>query len=240
MGSGRKGYGRIEGCRGVGVQMYTVCVSSPPGSCKVEGITEAPWLGFGVPRGAIFHPRQEEAQAIDQELFTEYKFSVDQLMELAGLSCATAIAKVGILGGRRGSWHCGLSCATAGVGGGPGGEFQHYRLSAITTINKVEALRGKEGFWESWHCVPRWAPGRHVVILGIVSVPWACRSLAGGLANPGPVVWAHFSITLCLLPPLRPTHPAPSPRASPLCWWSAGQGTTAVMGWSAPGTSRCL
>ncbi|EMP31323.1 Apolipoprotein A-I-binding protein [Chelonia mydas] len=35
----------------------------------------------------------EEAQAIDQELFTEYKFSVGQLMELAGLSCATAIAK---------------------------------------------------------------------------------------------------------------------------------------------------
>ncbi|XP_039224582.1 NAD(P)H-hydrate epimerase isoform X2 [Crotalus tigris] len=37
--------------------------------------------------------RQKEAQAIDQELFEEYKFSVDQLMELAGLSCATAIAK---------------------------------------------------------------------------------------------------------------------------------------------------
>ncbi|XP_042296045.1 NAD(P)H-hydrate epimerase [Sceloporus undulatus] len=36
---------------------------------------------------------QKEAQAIDQELFEEYKFSVDQLMELAGLSCATAIAK---------------------------------------------------------------------------------------------------------------------------------------------------
>ncbi|XP_069796407.1 NAD(P)H-hydrate epimerase [Narcine bancroftii] len=36
---------------------------------------------------------QEEAQCIDQELFTEYRFSVDQLMELAGLSCATAIAK---------------------------------------------------------------------------------------------------------------------------------------------------
>ncbi|XP_041037644.1 NAD(P)H-hydrate epimerase isoform X2 [Carcharodon carcharias] len=36
---------------------------------------------------------QEEAQAIDQELFNEYKFSVDQLMELAGLSCASAIAK---------------------------------------------------------------------------------------------------------------------------------------------------
>ncbi|XP_064416609.1 NAD(P)H-hydrate epimerase [Latimeria chalumnae] len=35
----------------------------------------------------------EEAQAIDEELFTEYSFSVDQLMELAGLSCATAIAR---------------------------------------------------------------------------------------------------------------------------------------------------
>ncbi|XP_067425825.1 NAD(P)H-hydrate epimerase [Emydura macquarii macquarii] len=44
-------------------------------------------------RGGVKYLSQEEAQAIDQELFTEYKFSVDQLMELAGLSCATAIAK---------------------------------------------------------------------------------------------------------------------------------------------------
>lgn len=36
---------------------------------------------------------QDEAQAVDQELFNEYMFSVDQLMELAGLSCATAIAQ---------------------------------------------------------------------------------------------------------------------------------------------------
>ncbi|XP_057684619.1 NAD(P)H-hydrate epimerase [Corythoichthys intestinalis] len=36
---------------------------------------------------------QEEAQRIDEELFTEYGFSVDQLMELAGLSCATAITR---------------------------------------------------------------------------------------------------------------------------------------------------
>lgn len=36
---------------------------------------------------------QAEAQAVDEELFNEYRFSVDQLMELAGLSCATAIAK---------------------------------------------------------------------------------------------------------------------------------------------------
>ena len=52
-------------------------------------------LGSHVPPRCPPPPRQEEAQAIDQELFTEYKFSVDQLMELAGLSCATAIAKVG-------------------------------------------------------------------------------------------------------------------------------------------------
>ncbi|XP_075227189.1 NAD(P)HX epimerase [Lycorma delicatula] len=34
---------------------------------------------------------QEEAINVDVELFNTYKFSVDQLMELAGLSCATAI-----------------------------------------------------------------------------------------------------------------------------------------------------
>ncbi|CAH0771612.1 unnamed protein product [Bemisia tabaci] len=36
---------------------------------------------------------QEEAINIDQELFNQYKFDVSQLMELAGLSCATAIMK---------------------------------------------------------------------------------------------------------------------------------------------------
>lgn len=36
---------------------------------------------------------QEEAIAIDVKLFNDYKFSVDQLMELAGLSCSHAIAK---------------------------------------------------------------------------------------------------------------------------------------------------
>ncbi len=34
-----------------------------------------------------------EASALDNELFTDYKYSVDQLMELAGLSCAHSIAK---------------------------------------------------------------------------------------------------------------------------------------------------
>ena len=36
---------------------------------------------------------QEEAQNIDLELFNEYSFSVDQLMELAGLSVAVALTK---------------------------------------------------------------------------------------------------------------------------------------------------
>jgi len=42
----------------------------------------------------VKHLGQEEAINVDQELFNEYKFSVDQLMELAGLSCAHALAKV--------------------------------------------------------------------------------------------------------------------------------------------------
>nr|KAG5701845.1 hypothetical protein BaRGS_019056 [Batillaria attramentaria] len=36
---------------------------------------------------------QEEAQKIDEELFSTYAFSVDQLMELAGYSCAVAVAR---------------------------------------------------------------------------------------------------------------------------------------------------
>jgi len=36
---------------------------------------------------------QVEAQNIDIELFNEYKFSIEQLMELAGLSVACAVAK---------------------------------------------------------------------------------------------------------------------------------------------------
>lgn len=36
---------------------------------------------------------QAEAQNIDEELFNEFAFSVDQLMELAGLSVAVALTK---------------------------------------------------------------------------------------------------------------------------------------------------
>ncbi|KAM8921200.1 NAD(P)H-hydrate epimerase [Pelodytes ibericus] len=47
----------------------------------------------GKMEGGLKYLSQVEAQAVDEELFNEYKFSVDQLMELAGLSCATAVAK---------------------------------------------------------------------------------------------------------------------------------------------------
>ena len=36
---------------------------------------------------------QKEAQNLDLDLFNKFKFSLDQLMELAGLSCAHAVAK---------------------------------------------------------------------------------------------------------------------------------------------------
>ncbi|XP_013184471.1 NAD(P)H-hydrate epimerase isoform X2 [Amyelois transitella] len=43
--------------------------------------------------GRIRYLTQTEAAALDEELFNEYKFSVDQLMELAGLSVAAAVAQ---------------------------------------------------------------------------------------------------------------------------------------------------
>lgn len=43
--------------------------------------------------GEIKYFCQKKAQAIGEELFEEYKFSIDQLMELASLSCAIIIAQ---------------------------------------------------------------------------------------------------------------------------------------------------
>lgn len=48
---------------------------------------------FCTVRTTMKYLSQEEAQKIDQELFNEYSFSVDQLMELAGLSVAVALTK---------------------------------------------------------------------------------------------------------------------------------------------------
>ena len=49
--------------------------------------------GFGCFKRTMKYLTQEEAQNIDQELFNKYSFSVDQLMELAGLSVAVALCK---------------------------------------------------------------------------------------------------------------------------------------------------
>lgn len=45
------------------------------------------------PLKMVKYLNQSEAINVDKELFEKYKFSVDQLMELAGQSCAIAIAK---------------------------------------------------------------------------------------------------------------------------------------------------
>ena len=45
------------------------------------------------PKNMVKYLNQTEAINIDKELFGKYKFSVDQLMELAGQSCAIAIEK---------------------------------------------------------------------------------------------------------------------------------------------------
>lgn len=63
---------------------------------------------------------QEEAQNIDQELFNDYKFSVDQLMELAGLSCAVAIARCYPHDSLSQSESTVLICAGPGNNGGDG------------------------------------------------------------------------------------------------------------------------
>lgn len=61
---------------------------------------------------------QSEAIDIDRELFEKYKFSVDQLMELAGQSCAIAIAKSYPLSGS--STAKVLVCCGPGNNGGDG------------------------------------------------------------------------------------------------------------------------
>ncbi len=48
---------------------------------------------IGIMSRNVSYLTQQQSKDIDEELFHEYKFSVDQLMELAGLSCASAIGE---------------------------------------------------------------------------------------------------------------------------------------------------
>lgn len=52
-----------------------------------------PQISIMTTRTKVSYLTQQQAKDIDEELFNDYKFSVDQLMELAGLSCASAIGK---------------------------------------------------------------------------------------------------------------------------------------------------
>lgn len=61
---------------------------------------------------------QTEAINVDKDLFEKYKFSVDQLMELAGQSCAVAVAKCYPLAD--GSKNTVLVCCGPGNNGGDG------------------------------------------------------------------------------------------------------------------------
>lgn len=72
---------------------------------------------FCTTRVTMKYLTQDEAQKIDQELFNEYSFSVDQLMELAGLSVAVALTKAY----PRGPSHPNvLVCSGPGNNGGDG------------------------------------------------------------------------------------------------------------------------
>lgn len=62
---------------------------------------------------------QTEAINVDTELFSTYKYSVDQLMELAGLSCAHAISKCYPLNHENRSKRI-LFCCGPGNNGGDG------------------------------------------------------------------------------------------------------------------------
>lgn len=92
------------------------------GIVKVKGnvVSKATYNSFKLLIGnysrMVKYLDQNEANNIDIELFNEYKFSVDQLMELAGLSCASAIYEIYKSNKRRNV----LVCCGPGNNGGDG------------------------------------------------------------------------------------------------------------------------
>uniref|UniRef100_A0A8I5T145 NAD(P)H-hydrate epimerase n=1 Tax=Pongo abelii TaxID=9601 RepID=A0A8I5T145_PONAB len=84
----------VAGSRLPRIKSQTIACRSGPTSWGPQRLNSGGrWDSEVMASTAVKYLSQEEAQAVDQELFNEYQFSVDQLMELAGLSCATAIAK---------------------------------------------------------------------------------------------------------------------------------------------------
>ncbi|KAI8033739.1 NAD(P)H-hydrate epimerase [Drosophila gunungcola] len=84
-------------CRQLGVSLRAItCITHPlvwPEKAKKLRENKRFYTGNKMDSKDLKYLNQKEAIDVDQELFTEYKFSVDQLMELAGLSCAHAVAK---------------------------------------------------------------------------------------------------------------------------------------------------
>jgi len=86
---------------------------------------------------------QQEAIQIDQELFNDYGFSVDQLMELAGLSCAQAIyseypkGRVLVIAGPGNNGGDGLVCARHLKLFGFSPEILYPRQSKNDLMNKL-------------------------------------------------------------------------------------------------------
>ena len=60
---------------------------------------------------------QEAARELDNVLFDEYKFSVDQLMEVAGLCCAHAVGRAYPLHGERKGGRVLVICGPGNNGG---------------------------------------------------------------------------------------------------------------------------
>eukprot|EP00127_Corallochytrium_limacisporum_P002139 Clim_evm33s108 gene=Clim_evmTU33s108 len=80
---------------------------------------------------------QEEAQRLDQELFNEYGYSVDQLMELAGLSCAVTAARLCMDGPKR-------TLILAGPGNN-GGDGLVAARHLVQYGHQVDVIYPKEG-----------------------------------------------------------------------------------------------
>ena len=69
------------------------CSSAVPQTCRPRRPLAMAASAPPSSAAGVRHLTQQQAAAVDQELFSDYQFSVDQLMELAGLSCAAAVAR---------------------------------------------------------------------------------------------------------------------------------------------------
>jgi NAD(P)H-hydrate epimerase len=77
---------------------------------------------------------QYEAKRIDEELMMEYRFSLDQLMELAGYGCAVAVSNVYKLSSTMSNV---LICCGPGNNGGDGLVCARHLKMFVSLENKI-------------------------------------------------------------------------------------------------------